>query len=206
MSPFYYANKLWGDNMNEEMREQEIWKDIKFFDNKNNVEWDFTGLYQVSSLGRVKSLKRDKEHILKPFDRTGYQCVRLNEGTFYVHRLVAFMFVQNDDLAEKICVNHIDENKANNCADNLEWCTYKYNSNYGERNNIISQKMKDKYSSGEYKRCQGYLATNAATGETLYFKRMRDAKRAGFDSTMIYNCCSGRSKTYMGCTWEKIFD
>lgn len=119
----------------------EEWKDIKWYE----------GLYQVSNLGRVKSLPKDvfvsnptftgyrhtKEKILKPSKNgAGYQVVILCNNNkkyqVYVHRLVAQAFIPNpNNLPE---VNHKDENPLNNIVDNLEWCTHKYNGNYGTVN------------------------------------------------------------------------
>lgn len=120
---------------------QEIWKDIE----------GYTGLYQVSNYGNVKSLSKfvfvsnpkftgyrhTKEKILKPGKNgLGYQLVVLRKDNknyqMYVHRLVAQAFIPNpDNLPE---VNHKDENKCNNSVDNLEWCTHIYNSNHGTVN------------------------------------------------------------------------
>ncbi len=125
---------------------QEIWKDVK----------DYEGLYQVSNLGRVKSLGiRFIRSNLKPYTKlprilsqigckNGYKKVELTNNGFskryYVHRLVAEAFIPNpDNLPE---VNHKDEIASNNHVDNLEWCTHKYNSNYGTRAVRIKDKMK----------------------------------------------------------------
>lgn len=102
---------------------QEIWKDIK----------DYEGIYQVSNLGRVKSLKRVtggdrnrrlKEIIFKQHKlKDGYLGVILYKNNikknFRVHRLVAEAFIVNP--ANKSDVNHIDGVKDNNIASNLEW-------------------------------------------------------------------------------------
>lgn len=77
-----------------------------------------------------------KEKILKQCIQNGYAYVHLcknNKDTAYlVHRLLAQAFIPNPlNFSE---VNHKDENKLNNDATNLEWCTSKYNSNYGTRN------------------------------------------------------------------------
>lgn len=118
---------------------EEIWKDIEGFE----------GLYQVSNLGRVKSLDRYVEsrgHLIyrkgvirKPFDTTGYYSVTLNkdrkETTFQVHRLVAQAFIPNpNDLP---VVNHLDGRKTNNCIDNLEWTTYAENSKHAVETGLV---------------------------------------------------------------------
>ena len=110
---------------------EEIWKDIKGYE----------GLYQVSNLGNVKSLSRVsiQGHILPTkilkfgYNLQGYKIVGLHRDgsskTRTVHRLVAEAFIPNSN--NYPCINHIDENKQNNRVDNLEWCTYEYNNNYG---------------------------------------------------------------------------
>lgn len=122
----------------------EIWKDIVGYE----------GLYQVSNLGNVKRLKGYKgrgkgyiveEHLIKPsINSNGYQNVVLCKNgktkTFTMHRLVAIAFLYNSDNLPQ--VNHKDENKLNNCVDNLEWCDSKYNNNYGTRNKKCSDKWK----------------------------------------------------------------
>ena len=101
----------------------EIWKDIIGYE----------GLYQVSNLGNVKSLKNNKEKIINGGITTkGYKQVELYNKCkckrHYVHRLVAKIFISNPN--NYPIVNHKDENKLNNCVDNLEWCTNQYNLTY----------------------------------------------------------------------------
>jgi len=86
--------------------------------------------YHISNLGRVKSTKWDKEILIKQsVSEKGYMQVTLNGKTHRVHRLVAKAFISNPyNLPE---INHKDENKMNNCADNLEWCDRNYNMSYG---------------------------------------------------------------------------
>lgn len=109
---------------------KEIWKDIIGYE----------GIYQVSNLGRVKSLERivlskgvatkRKERVLKSSNRRGYRQLTLaknrSRAQRSVHRLVAEVFIPNPDNKKEI--NHIDGNKANNIVDNLEWCTRKENA------------------------------------------------------------------------------
>lgn len=115
---------------------EEVWKDIKGYE----------GLYQISNLGRVKSLPRYlpnkysfKTTYLKPaLNVQGYFFVTLcKDGRMYrkrVNRLVAEAFIPNpDDLPQ---VNHKDENKLNNCVDNLEWCTAQYNVDYSKSKEV----------------------------------------------------------------------
>lgn len=117
-----------------------------------NEEWrpvkGFEGIYEVSNLGRVRSLDRVltlrngrtqpiKGRIMKlGLHYKGYVRLMLSNGgdrehSHFVHRLVAEAFIPNPgDLPE---VNHKDQDKGNNRADNLEWCTHKENSRYGDR-------------------------------------------------------------------------
>ena len=108
---------------------KEIWKDIKGYE----------GLYQISNFGNIKSLRTNK--LVKAFKNTkGYCQVSLWNNNvkkmFVVHRLVAQEFIPNPN--NLLQVNHKDEDKKNNNVDNLEWCSVKYNCNYGTRNIRLS--------------------------------------------------------------------
>ena len=117
---------------------EEIWKPIII--TKNGVTYDYTGLYEISNMGRVRSLDRVdaggnkiKGKILSTrANHHGYlQVVLCKDGkrkSFSVHRLVATMFIPNPDNLP--FVNHRDENKTNAVWTNLEWCTAKYNTQY----------------------------------------------------------------------------
>lgn len=93
----------------------------------------YEGFYEASDMGRIRSVYRYKR-VLKPMiSNTGYKRVDLfkdkSRKQFSVHRLVAMTFVNNPN--GKSFVNHRDENKLNNCADNLEWVSHVENCRYG---------------------------------------------------------------------------
>lgn len=96
----------------------EIWKEIKGYPD-----------YQVSSFGRIKSLKFRKERILKQWiDDKSYCRVDLIKNE-KVHQLVAIAFLNHTPCKYKLVVNHIDLNRQNNCVDNLEIVTARENCN-----------------------------------------------------------------------------
>lgn len=147
----------------------EIWKEI---DDR----------YSVSNLGRVKSNYANKERILKPTpDARGYLKVDLRHGEkrkgMMVHRLVAFAFIENPDPENFKEVNHKDENKTNNCVDNLEWCDTKYNCNYGTRNQRKGENCKKRVCS-----------VDKNGNVTHYNSRNEAAELIGIDATSISKC------------------
>jgi hypothetical protein len=126
--------------------EEEQWKPIIIA--KGGKVFDYTGLYEVSSEGRVRSLNYNRTNetkILKPAkNECGYLRVGLSKQgktqKFLVQRLVATMFIPNpQNLPE---VNHIDEDKTNNRVSNLQWCTREYNLKYGTRPQRYSEAIK----------------------------------------------------------------
>lgn len=109
---------------------KEKWKKIKNYED-----------YEISSYGNVKSLKKESKKLLKPSkSSSGYlQIILCKNGktkSYFIHKLVANTFIKNENNYKEI--NHIDENKLNNCVDNLEWCNRKYNMNYGSVKKRIS--------------------------------------------------------------------
>ena len=100
---------------------------------------NYEGLYAITEDGNVWSYRNNR--FIKSFLRkNGYmQVLLVKDGTkksWKVHRLVALTYLPNPNNYPE--VNHKDENRINNCVDNLEWCPHDYNCNYGERLNRIS--------------------------------------------------------------------
>lgn len=173
----------------------EIWKDIEGYE----------GMYQVSNMGRVRALDRVKPnsggqiakgHILPQSDNGhGYRFVSLwkfNKGRrFYVHRLVASAFIPNPNNFP--IINHKDEDKSNNRYENLEWCTQKYNINYGNH----MKRLKESYiANGNNRPIDVYdmkgtfLKTFDCSNEVC--------KEIGINRRGLYLACQGVTKSYKG--------
>jgi hypothetical protein len=155
----------------------EIWKDIPRYE----------GYYQVSNLGRVKSLKRYQspyETILKqPYNDGGYHIVSVwikSKGEiFRVHRLIAQAFIPNPH--NKPHINHKDGDKTNNHIDNLEWCTHLENMRHAFKTNLVPTQHKiilvdEDGNKTSYRskaqtglgigRCKGYIWERLRSGKT----------------------------------------
>lgn len=168
--------------------EEEIWKPVVGYE----------GLYEVSSLGRIRSVDRIvfqqgrsqkyKGCIMSPFiGNHGYYGIRLSKNnkkkTYSVHRLVALAFIPNPDNLPVI--NHKDETHTNNCVSNLEWCTQKYNMNYGTVRERVSE-------ANGLKVAQYDLEGNLINT----FRSIKDASRkTGVSATSINGCTIGKYYT-----------
>lgn len=162
---------------------QEIWKDINRYE----------GLYKISNFGKVMSLTRNK---LLTINKTGeYDYVFLSKnGQFKIkkiHRLVAEAFIPNPNNLE--CVNHRDENKRNNRVDNLEWCTKKYNCNYGKRNEKMS-KSKSKYKIVQKDKNNNIIKIWNSIWDLEH--------NTSYNKWVIRQCCKNKCKTVYGYKWE----
>jgi hypothetical protein len=161
----------------------EIWKKI-----------DEAPDYEISSYGRVSSIKYKEKRILKPTkNKTGYLqiglCYQTNKRKwFLVHRLVlsAFSPIKNMDIME---VNHKDEDKENNYLDNLEWITSIDNCNYGTRNSKL-----------------GVKAIKIICIETgiVYESARAASKLTGVLCSSISNYLHGKQYTAGGYHWEIV--
>lgn len=175
---------------------QEVWKDIQGYE----------GLYQVSNQGRVRSLDHyasnghadvlHKGRILKQdTSNCGYFRVLLSNGKtkkkVAVHRLVAENFINNPNNLP--FVNHKDENKQNNCVDNLEWCTRSYNVNYGTAIKRKKEKISKKILQYDL---EGKLVNEFDSILDVYVYLNKNK------NSMITDCCKGRYKQAYGYVWK----
>ena len=171
---------------------EEIYKDIEGYE----------GLYQVSNLGNVKSLNYNhtkKENVLKPvISRNGYLLVNLYKNKtnkrLLVHRLVAQAFIENTNNLP--CINHKDECSTNNVVTNLEWCTHKYNTNFGTRNERASKALsKQVY---QYSKDLELIAV---------WKSTKECEQQGFNHGNVSSCCNNCylrecKNVYKGFVWS----
>lgn len=180
---------------------EEIWRDVPGYES----------LYQVSSIGRVKSMERKVKHmngyrtvrekILKPGkDRYGYLFVHFSkEGikkTMLVHRLVCESFLNNpNNLPE---VNHRNEIKTDNRLENLEYCDRRYNVNYGTGNELRSKKLKGVYNT---KLSKKVLCVESG----IVYQSSREVERKlGFNQASVQRCCVGKQKSSYGLHFEYV--
>ena len=167
------------------------------------LEWkvipDYGNMYLVSNYGDIKSLKNGHEKILSQMtSRDGYKTVYLTKfgksKTKLVSRLVAQAFIPNpNNLPE---VNHKDEDKSNNKIDNLEWCTHKYNSNYGTRTARIIPKTIDK----TRKPVDQYNDDGVLIKE--WYSTNEAARTLGIIQQNITKCCQGKRYHAGGYVWK----
>ena len=149
----------------------EIWKKIDGYEN-----------YSVSNMGRVRNDTTDK--ILSPGkDGGGYYQVFIGRKSRKVHRLVAIAFIPNPDNLPQ--VNHINEDKTDNRADNLEWCTAAYNINHGTRSKR----------SGVTKRTNTKNKKPCVVDNIRYISIREAARQLGLPhNSLVYNLRNGQSQ------------
>lgn len=180
-----------------------------------NEEWrdvpGYEGCYQVSSFGRVKSVRNKKNskkgQILKDYPSKGrviYRRVTLCNGIkkdyFYIHRLVAQTFLPNPK--NKPCVDHIDGNPSNNVVENLRWVTTKENCN-----NPISRERNSKAAKKRNVGLFGILSKSAkkvvcVETQKTYYGTFEAERETGVSRMCISHVLHGRNKTAGGYHWE----
>ena len=148
--------------------------------------------YSISEDGEIKNIKTGRT-ISQREDKDGYMVCNLSttnkrQQTFKVHRLVALMYVENDNPEVKVQVNHKDENKKNNHYSNLEWCTLHYNINYGLRTKKAITPRE-----------RAIIIKNENTGDVVKFESIASACRMlNLDPRHLGEVLSGTRKTVNG--------
>lgn len=187
-----------------------------WFENLPGEEWKpikgFEGLYEVSNMGRVLSLERISIHgnkvgglsnipvhkriIYHNMTKRGYLIISLNKDGkqhyYSLHRIVALHFC--DGYRQGLVVNHKDENPTNNRADNLEWCTQKYNQHYGTG---IERQAKAQWKGVAQYDSNGKLIATYKSGKEA-------SEKTGFTRACISDWCRKTHQCKKGFIWEFI--
>lgn len=191
---------------------QEIWKDIPGYE----------GLYEASNQGRIRKLAYiqykkynngvfganiNGKNIRAKKNNRGYWQVRLYKDgqtfNYLVHRLIAMTFIENVNIMPQ--VNHKDENKDNNRADNLEWCDNLYNRHYGTG---IERMAKNH----DYKKI-----AQVNSRPVIQFDKngkiikkwpsvVSASRHYGCSDSSIRCCCYGKSQSTLGYIWKYEHD
>ena len=160
--------------------EGEVWRSIQGYE----------GLYEISSLGRIKSSYSRK--ILNPSSVHGYKYVSLAKNStihkHYIHRLVAKAFVPNPN--NYPCIDHINTIRTDNTARNLRWCTY--------LQNMLNPITNSKRTISVCKLRNGVLIH--------IYESMAEAHKDGFSSASIFKCCRGLQSRHKGYEWMYTSD
>ena len=175
--------------------QEEIWKDIEGYEGK----------YQVSNMGRVKSLyirfKETGGKIIKPrISKDGYPVINLfHKGTEkhkILHRLIAQAFIPNPE--NKKQVNHKDGVKTNNTLENLEWVTNQENMDHAYRTGL-NKSFRENH--GRY---LGNICGYDENGlKVVEFCGFKDMVNKGYRHQGVYDCVNGKKKTYKGLLYKR---
>lgn len=190
----------------------EIWKDVVGYE----------GIYEVSNLGEVRTVTHItdgrcwKAKKRKPYfnPKNGYLVIALSKNgklkNEYVHRMVAMAFIKNPE--GKATVNHKNENKTDNRAENLEWMTLPENLSYGTRNE--RSRLHHHHISGEQHSNYGKRGAEACSSKgKVIGVSIHDGSIVEFDSAItacrtlgirgIYAVLNGRQETSGGYRWRR---
>ena len=187
---------------------EEVWKDIDECD----------GFYQVSNLGRVRSVDRYiermnngtmskqfcKGRILKQnVDEDGYFRINIRldrkDKRFGVHRLVAATFISNPDNLP--CVNHINGNKQDNSVENLEWCTVAYNNHHAEK---IGLRPHSIYEDRNAVKAKLSKPVKCIENGVVYSSYTEAEKSLNLGSTAVFHSIKYKRKTKSGYTFVPV--
>lgn len=180
------------------MMKLEEWRDVLGYE----------GFYQVSNLGRVKSIdrkvlhgnryyKKQKGMILKgSIKNSGYHTVILSKGGILqnqlVHRLVAIAFIDNTE--KKNYVNHKNLIKTDNNISNLEWVTAKENALHAIQNTPSGSQKNPR---------KAILQIDKSTGKLIkHWECVNHIPVTEFNRRHIYSCLKGKRKSHKGCVWQ----
>ena len=195
--------------------ENEIWKSVVGYE----------GLYEISSLGRVKRLARvavdslgrkrpykDKILVNRIGKQTGYPCVNLSKNgkvsTLNIHKLIADAFIPNPDNLP--CINHKDENRANSVLSNLERCSYKYNMMYGTAPERRRKSQQEFYKNNSRKPSGLYGTSTVVYQYTLdgelvnifHGGATEVEEKLGFGADGVGGCCRHKNHSAYGFVWR----
>lgn len=183
--------------------DQEIWKDVKGYES----------LYVVSNMGRVIVLPRERpnytakkkvlklrsdsanKYILVDFNSNGKKETRL------AHRIVAEAFILNPECKEQ--VNHMNGNKQDNRAVNLEWVSRSENAKHFYRTLSNPGSCKGRFGA-KHSKSKKILQLDMTTDEVvrIFFGALEVKRELGFDSSSIHKCCKGLLKSVRGFKWK----
>lgn len=183
----------------------EVWKDINGYEE----------LYQVSNFGRIKSLPRltknkncsyyTKEKIYNgSYNVDGYKTFTINKKQKYIHRLVLEAFIPNPN--NYPCVNHIDCKRDNNNIENLEWCSFKQNTEHmiKLKRNVRTKKWLIRLKSSQIKKNGKKVVRIDCFGNKKVYNYINEVKKDGFNPGCVCNCCKKIDgwNTHQGYIWE----
>jgi hypothetical protein len=156
----------------------------------------YEGLYEVSNIGKIKSLKKTVNHKLygtknknefilninKTTNFGYYKCKLTKDGItrcYFVHRIVANAFIENKN--NYPIINHIDGIKTNNSVDNLEWCTYRHNANHFNSN----QKRSSKYAGVSYNKNSRKWIANIRIGKNQKYLGLFNEEEDAYNAYIL---------------------